>query len=151
MTTAPAVDTRDHAAAIKAAINTELGDDVAAYQYDEVPGSTAQPADNNDGAALVLPPIYVVFDVERRTVPNQRSTGQSGRSGWRVTVKSVGTTINEARWAQLRVTRALEEQVLTIGAGDTARTTTRIQHEDTTDPELDDGRYTGSNTLVYVV
>jgi hypothetical protein len=52
------VDQRVHAVAVKAALNTALTGDAAAYDYDEVPGT--------NGNAGTLPNIYVALSVERR-------------------------------------------------------------------------------------
>lgn len=132
MTSAPAIDLREHVEAHKAAVTAELGQ-WAAYEYGQVP-----PA---------MPHIFALVSVERRFVPSTRITTQAGRSAWRVSVRTVGRTADECRWALHRATRALDEVVLTIGG----HQSTRLQHESTTDAEPDDGRFSALSQFTYVL
>jgi hypothetical protein len=132
------VDQRVHAVAVKAALNTALTGDAAAYDYDEVPGS--------NGNAGTLPNIYVALSVERRAGAPLRSTASTGRTGWRVAARCVGRSVNECRWAVNKVAVALNEKALTIG-GDV---TTPVQFESDQAPELDDGRYSALALYTYV-
>lgn len=140
--TAPALDTRAHSTAIKAAIEARLGGSHA-YDYDDVPGSSQ--AGSPDLRSADLPDIYAAVSVERRYMPARRITAQAGRSGWRVAVRTVGRTVDEARWAQKRVAEALDEAQLTIDG----LTTTAFQHESWTDADYDDGRYSGLTVYTY--
>jgi hypothetical protein len=155
--TAPVLDNRPHAEAIKAAITAQLGTKVVdgetvplwqAYDYDEVPGG-ADTADANV-RAQPLPHIYVVVAVERRFAPAQRPTG-AGRSSWRVTAVPVGRTVDEARWAMLRDERALDEARLVIADSDTEHTTSPLTLELASQPEPDDGRFSGRVQYTYAL
>lgn len=143
MTSAPAIDVREHVAAVKAALDAQL-DPWYAYGPGEVPGDPNNPDD--DGRAEPLPYIFVTLGVERRNVPPRRVTGQAGRSSWRVVLVMAGRSVLEAQWAILRVDRALDEAYLTV-AGET---TTLIQPETPAGrPQWDDGRFTATATYTY--
>jgi hypothetical protein len=60
---------------------TDLGSDV--YDYGKVPG-----ADGNEGT---IPTVFAVLSIERRYVEPNKASG-TGRTGWRVSVRYVGTT-----------------------------------------------------------
>lgn len=125
------LDSRQYATAIKAAIKAQIGpNDV--YEYGEVPGST--------GVAGTLPNIFILVSLERRNNPNLRLTAQAGTTGWRISLRAVGRTVDEARWAMYRVAFALNEQRLTIAG----TPSTPIQFESDSAPESDDGRFSGT-------
>lgn len=130
------VDARPHASALITAIGTALGPNDA-YDLDDVPGE--------NGNAGVLPDIYVVVYVERRNNPNLRSSAQAGSAGWRASLRSVGRTVDECRWAMNKVNVALNEVSLTIGGV----RTTRIQFENDETPALDEGRYSALQRFTY--
>lgn len=132
------IDSREHAAAIKAAVNAELGD-VECYEYDEVPG-----VNGNDGTE---PRKYAVFSIERRYNPNLNLGAKAGTGGWRAAVRAVGTTVDEARWVMFKTALALNEARLSIGS---ARTTP-IQFESDQAPEYDDGRFAGLALYTYAL
>lgn len=132
MSTLTELDERQHATAIKAAVSTALGQ-WDAFDYDEVPKS--------------LPRIYALVSVERRFNPNRRASGHASTSGWRVTVRAVGSTVDEARWALGKATAALDEQTLTVAG----RPTTLLQFESGTSPELDDGLYSAAHVWTYAL
>lgn len=105
MTTAPAVDERDHATAVIATIKTELaalhapiGDNV--FDYGSVPGE--------DGNAGDLPETFVVVSLVRRYAEPNGMVKLPSVIGWYVTTSFVATTVNNARLAGLAVTNALE-------------------------------------------
>lgn len=129
------IDSREHASAVKAALTAEL-DEWDAYDYDELPGS--------NGNAGTLPAIFVLVAVERRYNPLLRSA-RAGATGWRVSVRCVGRTIDEARWAMYHAGLALNEQVLTVDGSPT----TRLQFESDEAPAPDDGRYSGRAFYTY--
>ncbi|GHJ59134.1 hypothetical protein NOK12_16520 [Nocardioides sp. OK12] len=131
-------DSRPHVVAIKAALEVALGAD-RVYDYGKVPG-----ADNNPGT---LPHIYVLPAVERRTGALRRAGAYAKSSGWRVSVRAVGRTPDECRWALSRISLALDEARLTIG-GDL---TTPIQYESGQAPEPDDGKFSALEIYTYVV
>lgn len=132
MTTAPVVDHRLHAAAARAAVTDELGD-WQAYEYGKVPES--------------LPHIYALVSVERRFTPSTRMSGYSGRSAWRLSVRTVGRSPDEARWAMARATAALDEQRLTISGAPSSL----LQFESSTDAEPDEGRYSALTQWIYTL
>lgn len=132
MSTITELDERQHATAIKAAVSTALGE-WDAFDYDEV----SEP----------LPDIFALVQVERRFNPNRRACGRASTSGWRVTIRAVGTTVDEARWALMKATQALDETVLTVAD----RPTTLLQFESSTAPELDDRLYSASATWTYAL
>jgi len=141
MTTAPVVDERTHFAALKTLLSTPLNGHV--YEYGSVPGDQ-----NNPVAAertKPMPPIFALLSVERRYVESPRAV--ASRSGWRITVRAVGTTPAEARWALLRATDALEGRRLSIGG----QTSTPVAHESSQAIELDDGRFSGLQVMTYAL
>lgn len=142
MTSAPVTDERIHRDVIepllRAALGTEAGGAQRVYDYGEVPG-----ADGNPGK---LPNIFALPTLERRYVAPRRG-GLAGRSGWRLAVRYVGRTVDEARWAQNRITLAIDERRLTIGDF----TSSPVTHESTTDIAPDDGRYSGLTVWVYAL
>lgn len=133
------LDSRKHAEALKAAIKLEIGK-WQIYDYGKVPG-----ADGNPGK---LPDIYALLTVERRYNPLVRST-KAGSAGWRATVRVVGRTVDEARWASLAVTAALNESRLEILTDAGPRYTSSIQFESEQSPEPDDGRYSALSSWTY--
>lgn len=145
MTSTPTlVDARIHAAAVKVALNTALGVKVQAYDYDEVPGAKTNP--DALQRLLPLPNIYVAVSVERRFIGQLRNSASTGRTGWRVSARSLGRTVDECRWAMFRVATGLNEKRLTIAG----TTTTPIQFESEQAPEWDEVRYTAVSLFTYV-
>lgn len=136
------LDARPHAAAIKVALKAALNS-VHAYDYDEVPGS-AQNA-NAEERRKPLPNIFAVISVELIPSSNQRLTGQSAVRRWIVSVRSLGRTIDEARWAMAKTTSALYEKRLTVEGV----TTSPIQSQPGQAPEWDDGRFVGLMVFTY--
>lgn len=152
MTTAPAIDERLHTVAIKTLVNAHLiavgdGDgeaDARCWDFDGVPGSES--CDDEALREARLPDIYLQVHVERRYVAPQRMGGaKAGRSSWRATVRGTGRNVDEARWALLRATEALDEVRLTVD-GDL---TTPLTFESSSSVELDDRRYSGAVTWTY--
>lgn len=147
--TTPEVDERLHAKAVAAAINAplEATDDetTRCFEYSDVPGSDQ--VDDADARRAPLPDIFLLLAVERRYSDPQRMGGaKAGRSSWRVTVEAVGRTVNEARWALLQATTALEEQRLTVGD----HLTTALRFESATAIQPDNHRrQSGSITWTY--
>lgn len=135
------VDSRLHAAAVRDAVTDAFGE-WTAYDYGKVPG-----ADGNTGR---LPSIYALVTVERRFGGNLRSTARAGNVGWRATVRVVGRTPDEARWALLRVAEALNEKRLHVLTETGPKSTTPIQFESEQSPEKDDGRYSALVSYTYV-
>lgn len=140
---APVTDERKHDAAIRPLLAARLGDeangDSRVYAYGEVPGM-----DRNPG---VIPDIYVLLTIERRYAPPVRMVGRPSRSGWRVTCRGVGRTVNEARWAMNASTNALEDLRLQIADA----TSTPLTLEVAQLVEPDDGRFSGLVTYTYVL
>lgn len=132
----PSFDERPHATALIAAIKAQLGA-WNAYELGEVPG-----VDDNAGS---IPDIFAVVQVERMFLPTMQSSRKASRAGWRASIKAVGRTVSEARWAQNKVALALDSARLTIGS----RSTTPIQHESTDSPEPDGDHFSALSRWTY--
>lgn len=128
-------DERPHAAALLAALNTALSPR-AAYTRGKVPG-----LDNNAGTE---PAIYAIVDLERRNNTPTLRAGRTVRRGWRVTVRGVGRTVDEARWALARASVALEGAQVDVGTP-----TTPLLFETADQVAPDEGRYSGAITYTY--
>lgn len=138
MTSAPAVDERAHRDVIKAALLTKFPNPVV-FDFGTVPGL--------DGNAGSTPRIHALLAIERRYVEPRRA-GLTGLSGWRVSVRGVGRTPDEARQALLWATAALEENRLTVADV----VSTPLAHESTTNPERDDdGWFSGLASWTYAL
>lgn len=142
MSTAPGLDPRDHLAAVKAAITSHLGPWVA-YSFGEVPGDPDHPDEDQRDPEL-LPPMYALVAVDRRYAPSPRG-GHASRSSWRVWVRSVGTTVDEALWVQAHVYEGLDGALLTVSG----HATTPLEHESSTTPEPDGGRLSALSQFIY--
>lgn len=137
MTDAIGIDEKAHATVLRALLLEPLNQHV--YSHGQIPG-----ADGNEGS---LPDIYVVLTVERRYAGAPRKSGSTTRSGWRVLVRGVGRTVNEARWALTQATEALEDVRIVID--DVA--STRITFETSTPIAPDDGRQSGLVEWTYAL
>lgn len=136
-------DSRVHATAVKAALDTAVGPDpvtskTRVFDYDDVPGWK--------GNAGTPPTIFALVSLERRYNPPERISARAGTTSWRVAVRGIGTTIDEARWAMFHIAQALNEKRLTIAG----TTTTSIQLESEQAPEEDDDRYSGTSVWTFV-
>lgn len=131
------VDSRPHAVAIKAALKPQLGE-WSAWDYDDLPGSNGNPG--------TPPRIFTLVSLERRTSSVLRTPGRAGAVGWRLAIRSVGHTIDECRWAQLKAAAALNEQRLLVGG----EYSSRLQYESGDAPAYDDGRYSALDFYTYV-
>lgn len=131
MTAAPVIDERLHRDALEALVAGPLNG--KAYDY--------------DGTPTTLPNIFTLLSIERRYVPPRTGSGLSGRSGWRVAFRYVGRTVDEARWAGLKIAQALDQQRLSVGGF----TSTPITHESTAAIESDDGRFSGLAVYTYAL
>lgn len=138
MSTGHALDERLHAAALEAAIKAHLGP-WEVYEYGQVPGL--------DGNAGEQPPMYVLLQVERRHLPPTHGSRRPLRTGWRVSVRGVGTTADECRWVLLRITRALDGVRLAIGG----RQSTPLEHEPGNAPEPGNTRVEALLRFTYAV
>lgn len=138
MSTAPGLDVRPHMAAIKALIDATLSPHKS-YGYDNLPGM--------NGTAGEVPAIFAVVSVERRFAGTPRMNGRPSRSGWRVSARWAGRTLNEALWAEERVTSALEGVKVTLDG----QTSTPISHEVSQAAAYDDGRMVGLTEFTYVL
>lgn len=136
--TAPVLDEREHAKVLAAAIKAQLGPrDV--YEYGDVPGV--------DGNAGTQPSIYALIQVSRRFIPALHSTREASRSGWRVSVRAVGSTVNECRWATSRIALALDSQRVAIAG----HLSTRIQHETSDEVTPDGDRFEALSRFTYAL
>jgi hypothetical protein len=133
---------QEHWSALAALLHgTDLGSDV--YDYGKVPG-----ADGNDG---VLPDAFALLYIERRYVPPTRAGG-TDRTGYRASVRFVGTTTPNARVIGGWVSSAFEispgrGKRITVGGVDS----TPLTHESTTAVEKDDGRFSGLVVYTYAL
>ena len=133
------VDERPHSTAIRAAVTAAMsprpdGDTSGAYDVDD---------DEVNGDDL--PPIYVTVHLTQRYVGRPSMGGATRGTGWRITTRVVGRTLDEARWARKRVHQALRDRHLVVAGVPTGRV--RFETEDPID--LDDGRYSGATTWTY--
>jgi hypothetical protein len=136
VTTAPATDERQHIAAVSAALTASVGAN-RVFEYGKVPGQSGNPGS--------LPDIFVLPALERRNGPTDQ--GRARRSGWRLQVRYVGRTANEARWAAERVSQALEGKRLTVDGVES----TPVVFESATRIAPDDGRYSGESVWTYAL
>lgn len=123
-----ALDARPVATEAKAAIKAQLGPNNV-YDFGQVPGA--------DGVGGTLPNIFVLLSVERRYNDTRILSGDDGLTGWRIAARSVGRTVDECRWAMLKVATALDGKRLTLDGA----VTPPIQFEADQSPEWDDSRY----------
>lgn len=126
-------------AALKAAIESQLGAAADVYDYSTVPGT--------NGNSGKVPSAFVIVSAERRYNPNLRSTARAGGSGWRISVRCVASTVTNVGLLMNAVSVALNENRLTIN-GDT---TTPIQFESDRAAEYDDGRYAAYSIWTYAL
>lgn len=136
MSTAPVLDEREHRTALDTLIESTVGAG-RVYSYGTVPGA--------DGNAGSLPPIFVLLALERRFVPISRGVGLASRSGWRLSTRYVGRTVDEAAWAAFKVGEALDGALLAVDG----HTSTPVQLESTQAIALDDGRFAGLALWTY--
>lgn len=132
-------DTRVHFDALKTALLPELPMSVDVYDYSTVPGTNG-----NSGKP---PKSFVIVAVERRYNPNIRASAQAGSTGWRVSVRCVGSSVSNVALMLSTVALALNEQRIAI---DTTYTTP-IQFESDETPQFDSGKYSGLSMWTYAV
>lgn len=132
--TAPALDTRDHVAALTAAL---AHPELPVFEYGEVPGLNGNPGSTPDQ--------YVLLQVERRTVPNVRMVGLASRTGWRITVRPVAPDATRCRWALNHVSTRLEGCTLSVGGFDSIP----LQHETTDSVTPDEGLFSAVARWTY--
>lgn len=144
MSTAPALDVRKHVEALQALINAAAAPNEA-YPHGEAPGDSRNP--DVDARRKPVPAIYALVSVSRRTVPTTRMNGRPSRTGWRVTVRWVGTTTSEALWLEQRISWALEGIALELDG----LTSTPIQHESSGEVAPDEGRFSGLTRFTYAL
>ncbi len=139
-----ALDEREHIAVLAGLLNAALGPDPAnengprCFDYGKVPG-----ADGNKGT---LPPIYTLVSLERRYAEPTRG-GRQPVTGWRLSVRYVGRTVDEARWAAVKVTDAINEARIEVED----IKSTPITHEATQSIRPEDGRQTGMSQWTYAL
>lgn len=121
-----------HATAIKAALTAQLA---APYDLDDAKALTA------------IPNAYTEVMVSPRSGAPLRNPGSTGRRGWRIATRQVGSTVSNAREMRKRTHAALEFVRLTVG-GDV---TTPIQFEGAELIGEDDGYWSGLETWTYAI
>lgn len=122
-----------HATAVLTALNAVLTTGMDAYDLDDIPSP--------------LPDNYVEVTVSSRAGAPNRSTASTGRSGWRITTRTVGKTVSNAREMRRLVRTALLFVRLTVDGDQT----TRIQFESEEPIGPDDGWYSGLSTWSYAI
>ena len=142
---APELDERKHRDSLIALIGRTT-DQLPIYEYGMVPGDQNQPDETLRDATP--PPIYAVLALERRyTGSLNRMSGRPSRSGWRASFRTVGRTPNEARWARLQISMALDGVRVTVGA----EISTPIEFESDTEIGPDNGKLSGSTVWTYAL
>lgn len=93
-------------------------------------------------------PIHVYVSVTRRYGSPARSSGSTGGSGigWRIVARSVGRTVDEARFAMEDVADIENQHLIVDG-----KWSTPIRFESSTPPEPDGGWFSGQSTWTYVL
>lgn len=134
---APVLDPRVHRAAFTALLTAPLNGHV--YAWGKVPG-----LDNNPGS---IPGRYALLAVSRAYRESLQSTRHATRSSWRVSVRHVGLTTNEADWAGFLVSGVLDSVVVEIGGF----RSTPLQHDVTDDVRQDDGMFSGLVAWTYTL
>ena len=135
---AHAIDTRDHVAAIKAALPA-----VDLYDYGTVPGAKGPGGETNPGA---LPTHYALVQVERMDYPTTTAARVARRTLWRLQLRAVGTSPNNCREIRKRLL-SLESARLTIAG----RTTTPLQAGPVEDARPDDSRWSALVEFTYAI
>lgn len=92
-----------------------------------------------------LPANYNEVTVERRFGGQARAVGSTTRRGWRITVRSVGIVIDNAR--EMRRLADVEGARLVVDG----KTSTPIQFESADPIGEDDGRWSGLTTYTYAI
>ena len=141
---APGPDERAHWAALKTAIAAKVGPkpgttETRVFQYGEVPGLHGR-----DG---VIPDLFVLVSIQRRSVQPAKSSRRGDTSGWRVTVLCAARTVDETEWAGLKVTEALEDACLSVSGN----TSTPLVFESGRAIGPDGTRFSGVSVWTYAL
>lgn len=139
-------DERPHIEAILAAINTNLPDNVRAYDFDDVPGDNDEPS--GETPAVDLPRMFAKVDLQRRggEIPRPESH-RTVSTGWRVTVEAAGFNRDECAAVLNAVTEALEGRTVMVRG----RRTTALDFEsgDPIERAGDRRRYVATRVWTY--
>lgn len=131
MTDATEKENRD---AIVAKLNAPFASKPYAFTVDQIK------------AAATLPSGYAEVYVTERQINGDRAAGRGTLRGWRVQVRAVGTTDNNAAEIRARVRTALEDVPVTVGGQDS----TPLIRGLSDDPIGPDGTYySGLSEWVY--
>ena len=136
MSSAHAIDTRDHVAAVEAALPA-----VDLYDYGTVPGVKNPSGETNPGAQ---PSNYALVQVERMDYPTTTAARVARRTLWRLQLRAVGTSPNNCREIRKRLL-SLESARLTIAG----RTTTPLHAGPVEDARPDDSRWSALVEFTY--
>lgn len=110
--------------------------------------ANAAPYDLDDAKALTtIPAGYTEVMVSPRGGAPLRNPGSTGRRGWRISTRQVGTTVGNAREMRKRTHTALEFARLTVGGGQT----TPIQFEGAEPIGEDEGYWSGLETWTFAI
>lgn len=134
---APALDERLVRDAVVAALPG-----VNVYDYGKVPGSKGPDGTTNSG---VMPDNFALIALERTYVEPVRTTRRPSRSGWRLQLRYVGRTPDNARLTKLKV-EAIDGEVLTV-AGHEPSTPVVFESADRITP--DEGKFSGESIYTF--
>jgi hypothetical protein len=91
----------EHAAAWKTAISAALPGPASAYEFGDPEVAESVPTS-------ALPNVYVLISLSRSPSAAARLTGATRDSGWRLTTRAVGRTLDQARWARAATYTAVQ-------------------------------------------
>lgn len=137
-------DSRPLAEALRTTIEAQLGG-WQVFDYGRVPGDVNNPDEVERN--LPMPEIFALLSLERRSNAQTRASARTSRTGWRFTIRVVGSTPNEARWALAKAAAAVNEVRLAVGDA----TTTPIQFERDQAPELDEGHFSALSSWTFAI
>lgn len=100
---------KEQATAILAALNAALAPAVA-YDYSKVPG-----AYGNEGSR---PKMFAVVDISRKFEDKRRTSGEVSIDGYRIGVRYVAKSTNDARNMRTLTTGVLEDKILSTESGE---------------------------------
>lgn len=107
-----ATDQETRAVVLKAAMNAELPASAAAYEVDEVPGTTGGPGNGT------TPTRYVTYELSRRWHPERRGDADV-IPGWALTTHYRAPSVSDVRELRRCIVASLENRAFDLPDGDT--------------------------------
>lgn len=135
--TAPALDER----LVRDAVVALLAG-VSVYDYGRVPGSKGPDGTTVPGQ---MPNDFALIALERTYVEPARTSGRPSRSGWRLQLRYVGRTPDNARLTKLKV-EAVDGAVLTVAGADPS---TPVVFESADRIVPDEGKFSGESVYTF--